>query len=530
MLRFQIFAAGKKGNYHNIFTLVRPIRTDEVNLSWKKIGSGRGNVKLFEGYLEESKGKELLHVITASGNCSIEVYNNENVILFGSLLERPTVFVPNIPGSPVSLGWWPGTLADGFELKQWYRLGVDSESCREKNFQSSFDFIKTRTGLAIEYLQDFWGSVLYIEKESACNPVVKYNPDNCKVVFYLQGSVQPKERKVTVELWEGNECCQKHLFELLGEQRSIVFDAPFYPTQLGYELYEKDDQGCWRLKGKATHSLMRKIHINMGLVTGKLSVKKPAGEEEEYDIVVRDRDIKVDRGEDERQPWLDAERMRAKRNRGLELRELGSIFLRFSGPAGQQKIKRIIGEQIFKKTGRILWIWDPYLDKSILDDVLVLALRYPSTDVRLLLSECRGEKADVAAKLATDESDVSVVLKFMPRCKDIRDYLSTGEEAKVHLQKTGNLQVRNWFRSGGHTFHDRFVITETAVWHLGSSLKDIGNYHSTIYRLDGDLPADVRQEFQRAWDGEFKPMEPEGIEIFPRLCWLVNKKAGEKNE
>lgn len=236
VLRFQIFAAGKKGNYNNIFTMVRHIRTNDLNLSWKKIGSGRGNVKLFEGYLEESKGKELLHEITASGNCTINVDNKENIILFGDLLERAAVFVPNIPGSPVNLGWWPGTLNHGFELKQWYRSGFDIASSSEKNFQRSFALIKTRTGVAIEYLQDFLGSVLYIKKGHECNPVVKYNPDNCKVVFYLQGTVQHKERKVTIELWEGNECCQKQLFELSGEERSIVFDAPFYPTQLGYEL------------------------------------------------------------------------------------------------------------------------------------------------------------------------------------------------------------------------------------------------------------------------------------------------------
>lgn len=96
------------------------------------------------------------------------------------------------------------------------------------------------------------------------------------------------------------------------------------------------------------------------------------------------------------------------------------------------------------------------------------------------------------------------------------------------LKETKNFSVRNWFRSGKHAFHDRFIITEKAVWQIGSSLKDLGDYHSTIYRLEGDIADAIRGEFERAWNGNFDPMNPDGMEVFPELHW-IKRKAGTVN-
>ncbi|WP_188400060.1 VPA1262 family N-terminal domain-containing protein [Sporomusa sp. GT1] len=530
MKRIQIFAAGKKDTFDNVFTLIRSVDEIYQQEMWKQI-SGSKSLKLFEAYLTDDRFAVFIDTIETKGEYSIDIGEVPKLIKFGQFRKRPEVFLPHIPASSTGSEWWPGTLNHGFSLKQWYRNGFKVLTANEEALDKLFTFIRSRTGITIEKLQDFLGCMISLSSSFDTQPRICYNPDNGKIVFYLPDGVAPSKRRVVIEAWEGKECCYKQMIDLTEEKDWVAIDIPFKSVQLGYELYEKNQDENWVIIAANRNYLMRRIQIDMGLVVGKLNVKKEA-DEEELDIVVRDNTINIGH-EDGEQPWMDAEQTRYKINRGQELRSLGSIFTRFAEKTSKEKLRQIINDHIYKNAVKELWIWDPYIDISILSPLLVLGLTNPSLDVRLLLSECSGERLNPADEASSSSNAPSTgrggqiedILDTMTRCSAIYKKLHTREAGMQRLKETKNFSVRNWFRSGKHAFHDRFIITENAVWQIGSSLKDLGDYHSTVYRLEGDIADAIRGEFERAWNGNFDPMNPDGMEVFPELHWIKRKEG-----
>ena len=248
---------------------------------------------------------------------------------------------------------------------------------------------------------------------------------------------------------------------------------------------------------------------------------------QKLDITIRQKHI-VSGYSASKQPWISLERLRIKTNKGVEIRQLGSLFLPYKGGASHQESQQLIKEELFDKAEQRIWIWDPYLDGSVLDDLIILGLSKRSLEIKLLLSEHKGERTTERKILEQTDSSQSqndlTVLKVFPRCASIRNYI---DERIEDLSTLKNLKVRNWYRAGKHTFHDRFIIIDDLVWSIGSSLKDIGNYHTTIYRLEGDLPGQVIDEFQKGWNGNFGHMDPNGLSVFPN--WKDIKKE-DNNE
>ncbi|PFF16882.1 hypothetical protein CN324_26905, partial [Bacillus anthracis] len=100
--------------------------------------------------------------------------------------------------------------------------------------------------------------------------------------------------------------------------------------------------------------------------------------EESYDVVSYEKsNVMGENGEESKQPWLQAEADRIRINKSIELQELGSIFVKFDGPKTQEKIQRIIQEKIFEPETQYVFIWDPYLNDSVLNNLLIQAVRYP---------------------------------------------------------------------------------------------------------------------------------------------------------
>ena len=148
--------------------------------------------------------------------------------------------------------------------------------------------------------------------------------------------------------------------------------------------------------------------------------------------------------------------------------------------------------------------------------MLEYAITYPRLDIRILLSECEGIPKDNSKLIIKNEINIS----NFERSYAITDLLN-----KHHDKPIKNIKIRNWFRSSKHAFHDRFIITSKGVWHLGSSIKDLGNYHSTIYRMEYELGKQIELEFDEAWDGNFAGMNPSGFSISPDIQWISNKKG-----
>ena len=503
-VKVQIFAVKKQGIYSNFFSVFRelPFPSRELN-NWTK-QKGKNNLNLFECYMTVEEGKNFFQKLQQDQSILFICKEKEVSVQFGKLLARPTLFMPNLPENSLSRGWWPGTLNEGFHFDMLFgNVEIQITTQAKKN---AFQFIKEKASIHIEFLQDLLGSVLYLYGDEQQSISFGFNPDSRYLYFAVNGEISPKDRRVLLQAWEGEEALEAKLFDLKNLEPIITTKLSFLPSQIGYHLYEYTNSE-WKLTKQHSAPLMRDIHIQMNVTVGKLTVRK-GDKTEEHDITVRQSPIKTVPS-DNQQPWLAEEMQRLKNNKGIEIRQLGSLFLR--GGSSHQDSWQLIVDDVLEKADQRVWIWDPYLDETILDELIILGIKR-GMDIRLLLSEYKGEKVAGNEQCSTKKETGSTGSQndSFPRCRAIYQYLQ-----QEQFKNLNHFQVRNWFRSGKHCFHDRFIIIDNHVWNIGSSLKDIGNYHTTIYRLEGDLPDQVIQEFQKGWSGDFGHMEPTGLSVYP---------------
>lgn len=506
VLFFTLFAVKQDAEYEyrNLFTFIRN-RIDISCSNWRHMSHKRG-VVCFSACLPREEGEKVIEQITKKHSFVIKVDGNDHIIHFGKLKERQPVFVPNKYQSSVANGWWPGTLQHGFWLQQWYEIGAKYIS---SDTDPAVKFIRKQTGFDLDALPDLWNTILHVTSlEEEYSPRLSFNPDEKKVSFLLHGDVPEKDHRVMVRLWETDETFYSELLDLPAGTEFIHFNAPFSPKKLGYTLYRKE-QGKWVMIASEDHILIKKIHINMGIIEGKLEVKR--GNVTETHDIVSYSPITVGNIEDN-PPWVVAEEERKWKNEAFELYRLGSIFIRNKGNESRNEIKSII-EYIYDNAYQFIYIWDPYIKQSVLPDLIVKALGMPSINIRLLMSE--HGKAQI-----NNQKDIQIDdLQYFPRCQEIYQYLRQYENKSLK-----NLEIKNWFRKSAQAFHDRFILTEKGVWHFGSSLADLGNYHSTIYRLPEQLAVQVQQEFEKAWEGDFGELKPNGFALFPELKWVSTEK------
>jgi hypothetical protein len=495
-LLFTIFAVKENDEYRNIFTYIRN-QVDVPTFEWTSL-SGKHGVKRFNGCFSLNEGKCLIERMTSNSSFGCHVKGEDINITFGNLKKRDPVFLPYDYQNSVANGWWPGTLRHGFWLDEWYCLNANTTL-----HDGTVDFIRKSTGFDLHRLPDFINTILRITSLEAYTPQIIYNPDQKNIVFMLNGEVEPCKHRVVINLFETKEALYCETIDLPQGIEYVALPAPFEPKYCGFDLYKKENDK-WILIASANHALVRKIFIRMGLIQGKLKVEKN-DESEECDIVSYEEhpvEIKTPY-----EPWVIAEEERERLNQAFELRQLGSIFVRNDGQGNRDKIASIIHDVIYESAYKNIYIWDPYLDESVLDYLIYMALKIPSIKIKLLLSES-GKKKDCI------KPDGSMDLSVFQRCKGIESFLSH-QDKSLH-----NLEARNWFREGNPAFHDRFIITDIGVWHLGSSLKDIGNYHTTIYRLHEELAKQVREEFENAWGGDFGALKPYGFSFYPNFQWF----------
>lgn len=479
-----ICAIKKEETFFNVFTLVR----DRLNLetySWRKRGPGKKKIKFFNACFLREEAEKIIEQLTSGYSFSLQVGQQFFEIKFGNLKQRTPVFMPNDIGNSVANDWWPGTLKSGFSLTQWFCSEKADILLKEKTVER----IKEYMGMQIDKLSDLRYGIVRLKSIESFSAEVSYNPDKQNVFFYLKGDIPLIQFRLVLLLHEGEEAIYKKIVDLPANIHSYCMKSPFNPTSLGYELYQLCEDDTWQLIASKLGTILSGVSIEIGVIQGKLKVINE-DKEEDYNIVSHEIPVVVDdTREDIEQPWIHAELNRNKRNRAIELEEYGSIFMPSDGSESHQKLMKIIDEKIIKPEKEFIYVWDPYLDGSILRNFVVQAIRYPSMKIRMILSEYDPEFGN---------------------CKFLNE-----EFQRISDGRANNLQIRNWYRSGKQAFHDRFIITSHGVWQLGSSLKDIGNYHTTIYRLDGNLPAQVEAEFKRAWEGDFHNKKPSGFQVIP---------------
>ncbi|PDY16228.1 hypothetical protein [Bacillus cereus] len=504
-LTITIYAIENGGEYHNIFTLARQ-RSNITTNDWK-IFSLKNKTKRFEACFSSEQGLIELERITSQGVMLIDIEENAFKINFGLFKKREPIFIPNQSQKTIANDWWPGTLSEGFTMEQWFCLNRDTEV---RLHPQTLRNIHKHLGFRIDKLTDFLYSVIKITALEDFSSEIIYNPDNQCVSFYMYGNIPKLNHRVVLSIGEGEEAINKIMVDLPVGKKSYFEKVLFSPTRLGYELFQLSAEDNWELVRSKEATLIRSISLSMGVIQGKLKVLDE-NKEESYDIVSYGNSNIIDEEkEKDKQPWLQAEADRIRINKAIEFEELGSIFIKFDGAKAKKKIQEIIKEKIFKPETNYIYIWDPYLDGSILNDILIQAVRYPNMKIKLLLSEYEKKSLDNVNK---------EYLKGFQRCTSIKEFFDKSE-----IKNIENVEARNWYRSNAHVFHDRFIMTSRGVWQLGSSLKDLGNYHSTIYRLEGSLPEQVEEEFNSAWDGNFSLMKPSGFQIIPEIKKIQGKE------
>ncbi|MFJ7839038.1 VPA1262 family N-terminal domain-containing protein [Lysinibacillus sphaericus] len=500
-VKVQLFAIGKGGEYENYFTVFQPETFNEQLLGKiKKLDSrGKKKVTFFEIHLENFEAKNLYDNIHKNQNVKLKLRDREISIHFRNTIKRPKVFLPRTVNNSVANGWWPKIIDEGTYIRMSY--SEEKYNIEEKYFFKIANFIKLHSGFDLFYLQDFLGTVIFLELSLVDQFKYNFNPETSQVSFMKLGNLE-FESRVVLEAWDGEEALLSQMFDLNDNCKSCKFNIDFKPTKIGFKFYIKKNN-IWKISNEETVHLLRETTISMHQKVGELKVKRGI-QEEILDITTKEKPIHVSDGND--MVWQKLESERLKSNRNIEIRNLGSLFL--NNNLSNEEVKKIIYEELYKKAANRIWIWDPYVDQSILSDLSVLALSNRSLKIKVLLSEYKGEN------ITALESN----LEFM-RCDSINSYLKKVEtDTGASLN---NIEIRNWYRSGKHTFHDRFIIIDNNVWILGSSIKDIGNYHSTIYRLEGGLPQEIIDEYEKSWNGYYGPLKPNGMEVFPSLKNLL---------
>jgi len=529
----QLFVAEHHDAHNNFFSLILPARrnveTSVVDeplsaVSWHWCAD-KNSLKRYKAWLSEDQVKSLLDTVSRSGTLSITCYDHRSVTIeFGTMLMRPRIFVPYFPVASLAQERWPGGFDDGLDLDAWYpeQVTLNISPTAEAN---ACRFVENETGFRLASLSDFLCSVVKIHRERPLEHVAfQFNYDRSLQTFRLCGEVEPILRRVILECWEGDEAFQRQIFDLPATEVSCSMLVPFAPTRGGYELYELRPSGWVMTKCRSAH-FIRKIDLALEVKSGVIRVPTAKGDAEEHDIIVTRLNQTIKR-DALAQPWLEAEELRKCINAGSVLRELGSIFVRADDGSAFQ-LQTMIRERIFDSARESIQVWDAYLDASVLDSFILLGCQRPVMKIQLLLSEWTGERVEKSSIAPISDADSSAdhrpqddtalaMIQEMPRCWAIYQRLNHSSEAYVRLKQQRNLQIRNWYRSGTHAFHDRFLIIDhTAVWHIGSSLKDLGNYHTTLYRLDQELGKQVAREFDQSWNGHIGRLHPNGIQVFP---------------
>jgi len=133
------------------------------------------------------------------------------------------------------------------------------------------------------------------------------------------------------------------------------------------------------------------------------------------------------------------------------------------------------GEQ-FKAYSRLLEI------ASSAKEFLIIVDPYPSHQTLIILEKSPRNQS---AKLLTNPpSDETKRLEFETLVKKL-------------IKDRPEIEIRY---APKFVLHDRFILTKTEVWHIGHSLKDIGNKLSVISAIDTSEVIKIRNEIESLWN------------------------------
>lgn len=158
----------------------------------------------------------------------------------------------------------------------------------------------------------------------------------------------------------------------------------------------------------------------------------------------------------------------------LVLDELSAVFkIPLSGQYVFRKNSRF---EFYLQFGRIIarartyiWYWDNYANEEILKQIY-------------------GQQVVDRIK------EIRILCKDDPQTKKHR----TNLEMAIGKFRKDNPELNLEARTSSIT-HDRFLIIDDEQWHLGQSIKDVGNSLSVVTQLKGEAASEIVKEFQEEW-------------------------------
>jgi len=145
----------------------------------------------------------------------------------------------------------------------------------------------------------------------------------------------------------------------------------------------------------------------------------------------------------------------------LTTEENPSVF--YIEPDKPYSAKLILFDEVLSRMRNRIWICDPYVGIRLLD---ILNKIDVSIEIRIMTQQVQDKAAFIRA-----------LVDFK------REHLST--EVKV----TQSTEI-----------HDRYVISDTGMWLVGHSLKDLGSKETFLVRVGDDIRDSVESVFKGRWN------------------------------
>jgi hypothetical protein len=328
-----------------------------------------------------------------------------------------------------------------------------------REFRAISDAIQQHVGISLRHVSDRIGNFLVFDRlsdwriDSQCDVRA---PERW-VRAVADGTAVPNGLRLHVRMLDGYETVTEQVIDLPPE--GVPIKASDY-TQLSISLFDASGELLARCAG----TVIGDPTVRSGAMrTGSVIDSKGTQHDVSWPPWPRGAHVSAIRPA---KPWSGRAGLRAIRN--LKQRERGSAFTygHNSEATVNARLRDIVSEEIRE----FLYVWDPYLDPNAVLDVLQWS--DPQVPCRILCG-ASNPTAPLVTALKT--------LRTTPWPRTV--------ECKHRVERRGG-KLRS-------LYHDRFIITKTAAWMLGSSLNSIGRAPGGMIRLYDPDP--LRWMFEDEW-------------------------------
>jgi len=204
---------------------------------------------------------------------------------------------------------------------------------------------------------------------------------------------------------------------------------------------------------------------------------------------VRDLFVKLGRRKNDFKVYLH----RARKEGLIDERKVNKSKLLSLKIKGLKTVKNLLGQSsgakaLLIKSGTI------YSGKKLFKEIV---LSKPSFTIKICDPYVGVRLLDILSEI-TSKCEIYILTQTIERSKQFKREL---EDFKKEFQNI-KIEIRVL---EGNKLHDRYIITETDYWSIGSSIKDIGKKDALITKLPDEIKYALAEVFNRRWQNA-KPL------------------------